>query len=96
MARNGQAVPGQPFRKADIEFEAAAPGLIPVTVPELLGQLHGTVIPDPCRDRVHRVAWTLWRRPHQYQAPANPPALARLRRRGASTLTTITTVNDGG
>jgi SRSO17 transposase len=43
-------------------------GLIPVTVPELLRQLRGTVIPDPRRDRTHRDAWALWRRRHQYQA----------------------------
>src|SRR5215472_7956413 len=43
-------------------------GLIPVTVPELLRQLRGTVIPWPCRDKAHRDAWTLWRRRHQYRA----------------------------
>ena len=42
--------------------------LIPVTVPELLRQLRGTVIPDPCRDKAHRDGWTLWRRHHQYGA----------------------------
>jgi SRSO17 transposase len=42
--------------------------LIPVTVPELLRQLRGTVIPGPRRDRAHRNAWSLWRRHHQYQA----------------------------
>jgi SRSO17 transposase len=42
--------------------------LIPVTVPELLRQLRGTVIPDPRRDKAHRDAWTLWRRRHQYRA----------------------------
>jgi SRSO17 transposase len=42
--------------------------LIPVTVPELLRQLRGTVIPDPRRDRPHRDAWALWRRRHQYRA----------------------------
>jgi SRSO17 transposase len=46
----------------------AAPGLIPVTIPELLRQLRGTVIPEPRRDKPHRAAWTLWRRRHQYQA----------------------------
>jgi DDE superfamily endonuclease len=46
----------------------AALGLIPVTIPELLRQLRGTVIPWPCRDKAHREAWTLWRRRHQYQA----------------------------
>ena len=42
--------------------------LIPVTVPELLRQLRGTVIPEPRRDRPHRDAWALWRRRHQYRA----------------------------
>jgi SRSO17 transposase len=43
-------------------------GLIPVTVPELLRQLRGTVIPEPRRDKPHRDAWALWRRRHQYGA----------------------------
>ena len=47
---------------------AANLGLIPVTIPELLRQLRGTVIPGPCRDNAHRDTWTLWRRRHQYQA----------------------------
>ena len=47
---------------------AAALGLIPVTIPELLRQLRGTVIPEPRRDKAHRSAWALWRRRHQYQA----------------------------
>jgi SRSO17 transposase len=42
--------------------------LIPVTVPELLRQLRGTVIPDPRRDKPHRDAWGLWRRHHQWDA----------------------------
>jgi SRSO17 transposase len=42
--------------------------LIPVTVPELLRQLRGTVIPEPRRDKPHRDAWALWRRRHQYGA----------------------------
>jgi SRSO17 transposase len=42
--------------------------LIPVTVPELLRQLRGTVVPEPRRDRPHRDAWALWRRRHQYDA----------------------------
>jgi SRSO17 transposase len=46
----------------------AALELIPVTVPELLRQLRGTVIPWPRRDKAHRDAWTLWRRRHQYHA----------------------------
>jgi SRSO17 transposase len=47
---------------------AAALGLIPVTIPELLRQLRGTVIPEPRRDKAHRGAWALWRRRHQHQA----------------------------
>jgi SRSO17 transposase len=43
-------------------------GLVPVTIPELLRQLRGTVIPEPRRDKPHRNAWTLWRRRHQYHA----------------------------
>jgi SRSO17 transposase len=43
-------------------------GLIPVTIPELLRYLRGTVIPEPRRDKAHRDAWSLWRRRHQYQA----------------------------
>jgi len=35
--------------------------LIPVTVPELLRQLRGTVIPEPRRNKPHRDAWALWR-----------------------------------
>jgi SRSO17 transposase len=42
--------------------------LIPVTAPELLRQLRGTVIPEPRRDKPHRNAWALWRRRHQYGA----------------------------
>jgi SRSO17 transposase len=51
-----------------LDSAAAILELIPVTVPELLRQLRGTVIPDPRRDKAHRDAWTLWRRRHQYQA----------------------------
>jgi hypothetical protein len=47
---------------------ATALGLIPVTIPELLRQLRGTIIPDPCRDKAHRNAWSRWRRHHQYRA----------------------------
>ncbi len=42
--------------------------LIPVTIPELLRQLRGTVIGEPRRDKPHRDAWALWRRRHQYGA----------------------------
>jgi SRSO17 transposase len=43
-------------------------GLVPVTIPELLRQLRGTVIPEPRRDRAHRDGWSLWRRRHQHRA----------------------------
>ncbi len=43
-------------------------GLIPVTIPEMLRMLRGTVIPPPCRDHAHRQHWSRWRRRHQYQA----------------------------
>jgi len=42
--------------------------LIPVTIPELLRQLRGTVIPEPRRDQRQRDSWSLWRRRHQYYA----------------------------
>ena len=43
-------------------------GLIPVTVPELLRLLRGTVIPPPRRDRAHGLHWSEWRRRHQHRA----------------------------
>jgi SRSO17 transposase len=43
-------------------------GLIPITVPELLRLLRGTVIPPPRKDRAHRLHWSTWRRRHQYRA----------------------------
>jgi SRSO17 transposase len=48
--------------------DAGILGLIPVTIPELLRQLRGTVIPEPRRDQAHRDRWSLWRRRHQYRA----------------------------
>ena len=42
--------------------------LIPITVPELLRLLRGTVIPPPRRDRAHRLHWSIWRRRHQHRA----------------------------
>ena len=48
--------------------DAGILGLIPVTIPELLRQLRGTVIPEPRRDRAHRDGLSLWRRRHQYRA----------------------------
>ena len=55
------------FQRARDE-DAGILGLIPVTIPELLRQLRGTVIPEPRRDRAHRDGWSLWRRGHQYRA----------------------------
>ena len=40
-------------------------GLIPVTIPEMLRMLRGTVIPPPLRARAHRQHWSQWRRRHQ-------------------------------
>jgi SRSO17 transposase len=51
-----------------LDGHAGIPELIPVTIPELLRQLRGTVIPEPRRDKPHRDAWALWRRRHQYHA----------------------------
>jgi hypothetical protein len=42
--------------------------LVPVTIPELLRQLGGNVIPEPRRDKAHLDGWALWRRRHQYHA----------------------------
>jgi hypothetical protein len=50
------------------DSSASVLGLIPGTVPELLRQLRGTVIPDPRRGQPHRDAWALWRRRHHYGA----------------------------
>ena len=55
------------FQRARDE-DAGLLGLIPITIPELLRQLRGTVIPEPRRDRAHRDGWSLWRRRHQYYA----------------------------
>jgi SRSO17 transposase len=43
-------------------------GLIPITVPELLRLLRGTVIQAPRRDQAHRMHWSTWRRHHQHHA----------------------------
>jgi hypothetical protein len=43
-------------------------GLIPVTVPELVRLLRGTVISPPRRDRGRRLRWSAWRRRHQHHA----------------------------
>jgi SRSO17 transposase len=47
---------------------SAAAGMIPVTVPELLRLLRGTVVPPPRRDRAHILDWSDWRRRHQHRA----------------------------
>jgi SRSO17 transposase len=39
-----------------LDGSAGILGLLPVTVPELLRQLRGTIIPDPRRDKAHRDA----------------------------------------
>jgi SRSO17 transposase len=54
-------------RQQDAETDAEA-GMIPVTVPELLRLLRGTVIPPPSRDPAHRLHWSDWRRRHQHRA----------------------------
>jgi SRSO17 transposase len=51
-----------------LDEDGALVELIPVTIPELLRQLRGTVIPEPRRNPAHRDAWSLWRRRHQYFA----------------------------
>ncbi len=43
-------------------------GLIPITAPELLRLLRGTVIPPPRRDPAHKLHWSYWRRRHQHHA----------------------------
>jgi SRSO17 transposase len=43
-------------------------GLIPVTIPELVRLLRGTVIAPPRRDRTHRLHWSNWRRLHRHRA----------------------------
>jgi len=62
--RSGEQVVGRSTEPG----HAGMVDLIPVTVPELLRQLRGTVIPEPRRDKPHRDAWALWRRRHQYDA----------------------------
>ncbi len=54
-------------RQHDAGSDADA-GLIPVTIPELLRLLRGTVIPPPRRDPAHRLHWSTWRRRHQHRA----------------------------
>jgi SRSO17 transposase len=54
-------------RQHDTGSDLAA-GLIPITIPELLRLVRGTVIPPPRRDRLHRLHWSTWRRRHQHRA----------------------------
>jgi hypothetical protein len=42
-------------------------GVIPVTIPEILRILRGTVIPPLRRDHADRQHWSQWRRRHQYR-----------------------------
>jgi SRSO17 transposase len=42
--------------------------LAPITIPELLRLLRDAVIPPRRRDRLHRRAWSHWRRRHQHRA----------------------------
>jgi len=42
--------------------------LAPITIPELLRLLRDTVIPPRRRDRLHRRAWSHWRRRHRHRA----------------------------
>uniref|UniRef100_UPI003D71F0BE IS701 family transposase n=1 Tax=Actinacidiphila sp. bgisy167 TaxID=3413797 RepID=UPI003D71F0BE len=44
--------------------------LIPLTRPELLVLLRATILPAPCRDLVHVLHWSRWRRRHQHRAAA--------------------------
>jgi hypothetical protein len=55
-------------RRRNVADPASDPGLIPVTVPELLRLLRGQVVPQPRRDPAHRQRWSDWRRRHQHQA----------------------------
>jgi SRSO17 transposase len=43
-------------------------GMIAITVPELLRNIRGTIVPPPRRDPQHRHTWSIWRRRHQYRA----------------------------
>jgi SRSO17 transposase len=56
---------------AQRQHDAAHPDLLqlrPISIPELLRQLRGPVIGEPRRDQAHRLAWSIWRRRHQYRA----------------------------
>ena len=59
------AVAVQRQQEAGSGLDAA---LIPITVPELLRLLRGTVIPPPRRDWALRLHWSTWRRRHQHRA----------------------------
>jgi SRSO17 transposase len=52
----------------EIDGDTSALELVPVSVPELLRLLRGTVIPEPRRDQAHKIACSLRRRHHQYLA----------------------------
>ncbi len=44
------------------------PDMIAITVPELLRNIRGPIVPEPRRDPEHRRTWSTWRRRHQYRA----------------------------
>ncbi|MGH3270345.1 MAG: IS701 family transposase [Trebonia sp.] len=54
-------------RRENAETDAEAE-MIPLTAPEFLRLLRGTVIPPPRRDRAHVLHWSDWRRRHQHRA----------------------------
>ena len=62
LPRRRRRLPARPRRQRGIL------GLIPVTVPELLGSSAAPSSPTPAATRPHRDAWSLWRRRHQYRA----------------------------
>jgi hypothetical protein len=53
--------------------DAGAPGLVPVTIPELLRQLRGTVIPEPRRDPAAPRYLGAVAPPPPIPSPASPP-----------------------
>jgi len=55
-------------------------GLIPVTIPEMLRMLRGTVIPPPRRDHAHRQHWVAMATPPPVPSQPKAPALERPRR----------------
>ena len=73
----------------------AALRLIPITVPELLRQLRGTVIPWLCRVKAHPRRLDPLATPPPVPRLPGPPALARLRGQAAATVTNYNCRNSG-